>query len=143
MADRAQFELVNIHRSLKTTVSGNAPAKFEPSETQLKVRLTPAQIAAQKLGPDASADQQMLYAKAIISINSSDVPAGADVNDQILAGTKLKLPWQTADGGITWKSTTASNTIWKDKSAIVENNDGTGMAHYDYEGKKVQVKWDP
>lgn len=135
MQARAEFELTNIHRNLKTK-------KVEAKEEKLTADKTAEEIAADRLGADATADQKQLYAKAILSINSSTLSGGLTVSDKIGNGTTLKLPGQTSDGGITWVAANGTNTIWTDMSAYVSNFDGSGMAHYDYQGESVQVKWD-
>jgi hypothetical protein len=138
---RSEFELLNLHRTLKSTVSGGTPKKFESLDLKLTAEKTAEQLAADQLGADATTDQKTLYAKAILSINSATVP-GITISDKIPIGTTVKLPGQTADGGITWNSDKGTNTIWNDMSALVRNKDGTGLAHYDYQGDQVQVSWD-
>ncbi len=126
---------------LKFTTDGASPRAFEYRyDYQVKNAATAAGLAREQLGANASPEQVEKYASVLASINGLE-----NIDKEIGAGTHIKLPGQTEDGGITHRYRGKTITDWYDETRFEINERGQGKATFEDRGSgcKVEVNWDP
>ncbi len=141
---RAEFELQKRHSGEKNTISGKGTLreiKFN-NEYAVKFQQTPELMALLELGPDVTAPQRELYTKALIALNQDKLVDDGTGHKVFKDGTKIKLPGQTKDGGVTYLAGMESVTLWNDKSMLRKHLvDGSGSASFKQDGNDVSVSW--
>lgn len=146
----AEIYLDNATRSLRKslsdgqlrfTIDGTAPKVVEFQNGYKVTTATNAkELAATQLGVNASPEQLEKYAATIVAINNLEAP-----DKEIASGRTLKLPGQTADGGITNWSRGKTYTIFHDGSSMEVAERGQGKATFTDRatGCETTVTWDP
>lgn len=140
---KGEDELREAHKNLKVTTDGSAPRAIEYNEKfTVPAEKTPLELAEQLLGASATREQKELYAQNILYANGDFTD---DINKtKYPAGLVIKMPGQTAYGGITRKDGGTIVTDWTDGSSMRVTSDGSGSASYrTADGWHVEVRWDP
>jgi hypothetical protein len=126
---------------LKFTTDGAAPKVVEfQNDYKVTAGTNANELAAARLGPNATPEQLEKYAATIVAMNKLDAP-----DKEIAAGQSLKLPGQTADGGITNWSKGKTYTVWHDGSSTEVAERGQGKATFTERasGCEVTITWNP
>lgn len=143
LSSRAEMELKRRHNGEQNTISGSGKLreiKYTP-EYNVKFQQSPQMMAILELGPDVTSKQRDLYAKAIFALNQDKLVDDGSGQKVFKAGEKIKLPGQTADGGITYMNDKESVTLWNDSSMLRRSPDGSGQATFKQDGNDVSVSW--
>lgn len=126
---------------LKFTTDGAAPKVVEYRNEFKTTSATNAnQLAAEQLGANASPEQMAKYVSVLAAVNSLEAP------DKVIpAGTIVKLPGQTADGGITHWTKGKTHTVWHDGTSMELAERGQGKATFTERasGCETTITWDP
>jgi len=142
LRNRAEFELENIHRGAKYTVSGAAPKVIDYNDSfAVKTQQTPEEVASSQLGRDATPAQKQLYVRFLEEMNKDKLQDDGAGHKVFAAGASIKMPGQTKDGGITVRKGDETITMWNDGSSLVKSGYNVGHAKYSYEGHDVTVSW--
>ncbi len=138
---RAEYEIRDAHKPVKYTISGNPPKVVDYTEDYPLAFPQPAQLTAMlALGPDADPKQLNAYAKAIEALNKDKLTDDGHGHKYFAMGSHIKLPGQTAEGGITWRKDGHTMTAWTD-GAMLTREGNAGSASYKHDGKDVAVTW--
>jgi len=102
---------------------------------------TALDIAKEQLGPSATKDQLDSYALQVSLNNASFDPKPGEIkfaqnpgDTKFPAGHSIKLPGQTADGGIMTRDRGVTKTEWVDGTSIQVHEDGQGNARFEKNG---------
>ncbi len=128
-------------RNLQYTTDGEDPAVLEYNNAfRTTAPTTALALAQERLGENASEEQLAKYAAVIVTLNRLDAP-----DSNIDAGRDVKLPGQTADGGITYWIRGNNITEWHDGSVMRVTERGQGTANFTDRraGCDVEITWDP
>jgi len=131
----------HLDGEMKFTTDGTAPKIVEfQNDYKVGSATNANDIAAARLGANASREQLEKYAATIVAINKLDAP-----EKEIAPGTTLKLPGQTADGGIIHRSKGKTYSVWQDGSNVEVAERGQGKATFTDRtaGCEVIISWDP
>lgn len=141
---RAESELRKRHSAEQNTLPGKATLqeiKFN-KDYAIKFPQTPELVAILELGPDVTQKQRELYTKVIAALNKDNLVDNGSGQMIFKEGTKIQLPGQTRDGGVTYVAGQESVTLWSDKSMLRKHIvDGSGHASYKQDGNDVSVSW--
>ncbi len=149
-AAAAEFEkkgrsaLAETNKGLTYTTDGSAPPVVEMNDKfTVASEKTPVQLAEERLGSSASKQQKEHYARMILYRNDD---FSDDLTKKIPAGTVLKMPGQTADGGVTYRDPHLGSVVteWQNGSTLRVQPDGSGSAQYTTaDSWHVDVRWHP
>lgn len=148
---RGREALEAAHKNLKVTTDGSAP-RVVPMQDNFKVQkeATALDIAKEQLGPSATKDQLDSYALQVSLNNASFDPKPGEIkfaqnpgDTKFPAGHSIKLPGQTADGGIMTRDRGVTKTEWVDGTSIQVHEDGQGNARFEKNGDMNTVHWNP
>jgi hypothetical protein len=146
----AKDTLERLHHSMTFTTDGSPPTviKYNPSGAALGADTSAEDIAKQQLGNKATPEQVQAYTNAVVNLNLDESSYNeAEGKEYFKAGTSLKLPGQTADGGIVYADKDDDGRpkmvkTWQDGSRQESYSDGSGTARYTEGTKVVTVHWD-
>jgi hypothetical protein len=111
---------------------------FKPALTLEKDR-TALQLAEEQLGTQTSRKQIEHYARTLLDLNGRKAePAGSVFK----AKTIIKIPGQTADGGLTsLNGSDDRTTVWQDGSILVQKAAGGAEASWPDRSDTVTLSW--
>lgn len=141
---RAESELRKRHSGEHNTISGKATLREIKYSNQHEIKFpqTPDLVAILQLGPDVTQQQRELYTKVVAALNKDKLVDNGSGQMIFKEGTKIQLPGQTRDGGVTYVAGQENVTLWNDKSMLRKHMvDGSGYASYKQDGNDVSVSW--
>lgn len=149
---RGREALDSSHKNLKVTTDGSAPKVIQLQDNfKVQKEATALEIAKEQLGPNAAPDQVKRYAEQLAFSNSEFQPKPGQIKTEqnpeatkFPAGHSIKLPGQTADGGIVTRENGKTTTNWSDGTSLQVHEDGSGEARYsDKNGVPTTIEWNP
>ena len=126
---------------LRFTIDGTAPKLIAfQNEFKISSATNAKELAAAQLGANVSPEQLEKYVATLLAINNLET-----ADKEIASGRTLKLPGQTADGGITNWSKGKTYTVYHDGSSMEVAERGQGKATFTDRatGCETTITWDP
>jgi hypothetical protein len=136
---RALETIADARKDLKITNDGS-PAKVVDYRDKFQVTepKTALELASEQIGASATDAQVKAFAQQILRIN------GKSVATTFEAGSIIRMPGQTEDGGIVNKKAGITSTEWQDGTRLEVTESGRGSAFtLDQEGNQIETSWDP
>ncbi|MCA9800981.1 MAG: hypothetical protein KC777_03290 [Cyanobacteria bacterium HKST-UBA02] len=141
--DKGLAELSRLHANLNVTTDGSAPRQFDFNDHyQVQADTGALDLAAQVLGSGATAGQREHFAQRILIANDRLSETVEQAN--FSKGARIKMPGQTADGGVIVVRHGDREIDWSDGSSYQVGADGEGRIFYQSEsGESVEVAFNP
>src|SRR5262249_40922653 len=113
LSSRAEFDLQAAHKGSKYTITGASPKVLDYNDSfKVVFPQTLDLVVTLQLGPDISAQQRAKYIQALATLNKDKLTDDGHGNKSFAAGATIKLPGQTKDGGVTWRTADGNMTEW-------------------------------